>query len=413
MKPKSPRAVFEQRFSRDIRRAVTAFSWIALALIASVLAGACSNPSPEPTDPPEFGSETNFLRYCSNDECGAGLVCNCGVCTRRCDAADQCSELAAGATCVSLPVDSERETSSCSAESTCEVECTVNADCDAVGDEYTCQAGVCRTGEQSCDSSTLLAGDFIREVTIDGTVRSFDIHVPASYAGAAPVPLVLDFHAMGSPSDWERNNSGFLEQSDAAGFIVVWPQGLDNTWNVGPCCGTDPNVDDFTFVTTLVRELSTEACIDQRAIYATGFSFGGAMAYYSACKHAEMFAAVAVSSMDLFATSEIECNPSRPMSTIAFRGTDDMVIPYGGGLASPPGQPDIEHEFQGAVGTFETWAAINMCEGEPTAADADGCSSYDTCADETEVVLCTVEGGGSEPGDVARAWEVLQRHRLP
>lgn len=384
-----------------------------LAYALAVMASGCSNSSHQPVDP-EIGSETNFLRYCSDDECGSGLVCNCGVCTRRCEDAEQCGELAGGATCQSFPVISELETSSCSMAPTCEVVCERNDDCAHLEGDYSCQAGFCRTGSQTCTNATLPVGDFTRDVTIDGTQRSFTVHVPESYAGSAPAPLVLDFHPMGLAADWERNNSGYLELSDQEGFIVAWPDGLDNTWNVGPCCATDPEVDDFAFVMALVRELSSEACIDQRAIYATGFSFGGAMAYYLACKHAETFAAVAVSSVDLFAEAEIACNPSRPVSTIAVRSTEDTVIPYAGGLASPPGQPDVEHEFRGAVGTFETWAAINRCEGEPTAPNADGCSAYDACADDTEVILCTREGAGAQdPGDAALSWSVLERHKLP
>lgn len=216
---------------------------------------------------------------------------------------------------------------------------------------------------------------------------------------------------MAADANWQRSASGYLELSDSEGFVAVWPQGLDNTWNVGPCCATT-EVDDFSFVTTLVRQLSTEICIDQRRIYASGFSFGGTMAYYLACNHAETFAAVAVSGADLFATSEAECNPSRPVSTIAFRGTADSVFPYEGGNASPPGQPDVVHAFQGAPATFETWATLDDCEGEPTAPDDQGCSSYTSCAQGTEVTLCTTEGSQLQ-GDVELAWQTLERHRLP
>lgn len=401
----SPAQVLAREVNTRTLVAVTACG----LLVAGLGASACSNPDPGPA-PPQFGSETNFLRYCSDDECGDGLVCNCGVCTRACDDATQCSELAEEATCVALPVASERP--SCQALTTCEVECIRSADCAALDGDYSCQAGVCRKGEQQCASATATPGDFTREVTVGGVTRSFNVHVPASYAGQAPAPLVLDFHAMGMTAEWERNNSGLLELSDQEGFVGVWPVGLDNTWNVGPCCG-EPNVDDFTFVTTLVKELSTEACIDQRAIYATGFSFGGAMAYYLVCQHAEVFAAAAVSSMDLFASSEVACNPSRPVSVIAFRGTDDPVIPYAGGLASPPGQPGVQHEFQGAVGTFQTWAALNQCAGEPSAPDAEGCSSYQTCASDTQVTLCTLDGQGQVHGDAALMWSVIEQYRLP
>jgi polyhydroxybutyrate depolymerase len=381
-------------------------SLISLAL--TVFAG-CSATTPEPV----LGSETNFLRYCSDEDCGAGLACVCGVCTEVCTDSSQCSDITSAAQCISPSVAAQGSTSSCSAVAQCEVTCDATSDCSSLGDDYHCRAGVCRTGEQSCSGFTFPQGDFTRETTINGVSRTYSVHVPPTYDNSTLTPLVLDFHAMGMTSEWQRNESGYLELSDEAGFIAVWPEGQDNTWNVGPCCGTLPDGDDFAFVTTLVRELSNEACIDQRRIYATGFSFGGAMAYYLACQHAETFAAVATSGVDLFATSEIGCDPSRPVTSIAFRNTQDTVIPYEGGLASPPGQPDVEHEFQGAVGTFKTWATLNECQGEPSATDTNGCSTYASCAADVEVTLCTTEGVEQIQGDAALAWQTLSKHQLP
>jgi polyhydroxybutyrate depolymerase len=388
--------------SPNLRNLVWCFAAALLLVIG------CSSQS---SDTP-LGSETNFLKYCQDESCGAGLVCNCGVCTQACDDDVACEAFGAIAECRSLPV-GDQTPSTCSTEAMCEARCITNGDCENLGDDFHCAAGVCRSGAQVCTGLTLPTGDFERSLVIDGVVRSYIVHVPANYSNDSPTPLVLDFHAMGMTTDWQRSMSGYLDVSNQEGFIVVWPQGVDNTWNVGPCCASEVPQDDFQFVTSLVRELSTEACVDQRRIYATGFSFGGAMAYYAACQHAEMFAAVAVSSMDLFVDSEIECHPSRPVTTIAFRGTEDTVIPYDGGEGSPPGQFDIVHEFKGAVGTFETWASLNECAGAPSAPDSNGCTSYNSCEANTEVTLCTVEGGSQIQADAQLAWETLKRHQLP
>src|SRR5690606_31845277 len=138
------------------------------------------------------------------------------------------------------------------------------------------------------------------EFELDGFTRSYLIHVPPGYDNTSLLPLLLDFHPMVFDANWQRAASGYLELSDSAGFIAVWPQGLDNTWNAGPCCAFT-EVNDFSFVTTLVRRLLTELCIDQCCIYAAGFSFGGTMAYHLGCEYSETFAAVAASSADLFA----------------------------------------------------------------------------------------------------------------
>jgi poly(3-hydroxybutyrate) depolymerase len=52
---------------------------------------------------------------------------------------------------------------------------------------------------------------------------------------------------MGIGSDWEQANSGCQALADQEGFITVWPQGLENASNIGPCCTTSRTVDDFGF----------------------------------------------------------------------------------------------------------------------------------------------------------------------
>lgn len=377
----------------------------ALGLAFAMWLAGCSNAPSEPV----FGSETNFLMFCSDEDCGEGLTCQCGVCTRACEAAEDCAALGASAGCIAPVVGDQTPTDRCDTTPQCEATCTAHDDCAELGDGYSCTAGFCRVGQQRCGGLSFAAGDSTVNVEVDGVSRSFLIHVPANYDNTAPTPLLLDFHPMAFDANWQRSASGYLELSDSAGFVAVWPQGIDNTWNVGPCCA-DSNVDDFGFVTKLVRQLSTEVCVDQRRIYASGFSFGGTMAYYLACNHAETFAAVAVSSADLFAETETACAPSNPVGVISFRGTTDSVFPYEGGESNPPGQPNVVHEFQGALGTFETWAALDECVGEPSEADADGCSTHESCAEGTEVTLCTTEGSDQFHGDAARAWQALERH---
>jgi polyhydroxybutyrate depolymerase len=227
------------------------------------------------------------------------------------------------------------------------------------------------------------------------------------------VALILDFHEMGSDWQTEAAKSGFKELSEKEGFLVVWPQGLENTWNVGPCCTTSRAVDDFGFARAIVRQLLIDACIDPHRVYAVGYSMGGSMAYYLACKQAEVFAAVAASSMDLFADSVQACQPSRAISEISFRGTADNIVPYAGGVSSPPGHPDMANELLGALGTFQKWSLLDQCTGSPTAEDANGCSTYSTCQAGSEVTLCTTQGGSQVVGDSAIAWDMLKKHPKP
>ena len=194
------------------------------------------------------------------------------------------------------------------------------------------------------------------------------------------MPLVLDFHPVALGTQWEKDNSGYLALSDRDGFILAWPQGTEASWNLGPCCTTSKTVDDLGFAREVVRQISADTCIDPHRVYATGFSMGGSMAYYLGCTASEVFASIAVSSMDLFVDSDLACQPSRPVAEISFRDTLDTIVPFKGGPSNVPGRPDLGANLLGATATFERWAEIDGCTPPPSTPDAaSGCSTYSQC----------------------------------
>ena len=137
------------------------------------------------------------------------------------------------------------------------------------------------------------------------------------------------------------------------------------------------------------------------------------MSHYLACKEADSFAAVSPAAFDL--VQEVECKPSRPISVISFRGTADAIVSYAGGYSVPPtGYPLDPINFLGAEGTFEKWAEINGCTGEPEDGVAGaGCRTYTKCNAGVEVTLCTAQGGSHVGGDPNVAWPMLNKHPMP
>jgi len=262
-------------------------------------------------------------------------------------------------------------------------------------------------------SSTLTPGETTVSLPFGGTTRSYILHVPASYTGASPVPLVLDFHPILSNATFERGNSGYATLSDQQGFIVAFPNGIDNAWNVGPCCTTSRTVDDGGFARAVVSKIESEACVDQKRVYAVGYSMGGGMSHFLACNAADVFAAVAPSAFDLLTEDEEPCHPSRPITEITFRGTADPIVPYAGGASRPPNGLNVTIHFLGAVGTSQKWASLDGCTGSPSATDANGCQTYSSCSAGVEVTLCTAQGGGHVTGDPNVGWAMLKKHPMP
>lgn len=260
-------------------------------------------------------------------------------------------------------------------------------------------------------NSTLPSGKTTRRINADGRNRDYILYVPRSYQGSSRVPLMVDLHPLFMTSEFQYNNSGTKQLADREGFIVVYPSGINNSWNFGPCCTQSRSVDDIGFVRTIVEEIKKEGCIDISRIYATGYSNGGGLSHYLACQASDMFAAVAPAAFDL--VSEVTCTPSRPVSVYMARGQRDMIVPYNGGRSVPPTPYRLDPiHFLGAEGSFEEWSNINKCQGGPTNI-GNNCQAYRNCAEGTEVVLCTKPMGSHEGWDAEQAWNFLKSKTMP
>jgi polyhydroxybutyrate depolymerase len=262
-------------------------------------------------------------------------------------------------------------------------------------------------------TSTLTPGDSNETVMVGGTSRAFIVHVPASYTGDEPMPLVIDWHPLFGTNTGQRSGSGYRELADAEGFIVAYPDGIDDAWNVGPCCTTSREVDDLGFARAMVDFISERGCVDPKRIYATGYSMGGGMSHYLACQAADVFAAVVPAAFDLLEPEEQDCEPARPISVLSFRSTNDIIVPYEGGPSNPPNGLPITIHFEGAQGTLERWKTMNECTDTAAAlAGATNCVSHTACAAGVEVGLCT-RSNGHTYGDAAIGWDFMKRHPMP
>ncbi|HEY6460687.1 MAG TPA: PHB depolymerase family esterase [Polyangiaceae bacterium] len=260
-------------------------------------------------------------------------------------------------------------------------------------------------------------GDTTETLDVDGGTRTYILHTPPGYTGQTPVPLVFDFHPLGVPAAVWKGVSTWAAEADKDGFIVVWPQGIDDAWNVGRCCG---GADDVAFTRAMIAAISAEKSIDPKRIYATGCSNGGGMSYMLACNAADVIAAVAPVNFDCItgATNDPSCGsctPSRPVSEVQFMGTADTEVPYDGG-PTPVVQGLL---FPSAQANFTTWGGFDQCTGTPAAAPSQpSCQSYASCGASTQVTLCTIDQGthcgsyGTYP-ITQIAWQTFQSESLP
>jgi polyhydroxybutyrate depolymerase len=230
-------------------------------------------------------------------------------------------------------------------------------------------------------------------LTSSGTQRSANLYVPASYDASHAVPLVLVFHGWLETADQIENVTGLDAVADQMGFVVAYGQGLDNSWNAGKCCGTSAanQVPDVQFVKDLLDSIGQTICVDQKRIYATGFSNGGMFSSRLGCDLADRIAAVGPVAGPI---DEDGCAPSRPIAVIEFHGTADIVVPYGGfGTGGAVSVADAIAFWKQNAGCTDATPATVYQKGDAT------CTEYSQCAAGVAIRLCTIDQGGHQwPG---------------
>jgi hypothetical protein len=109
--------------------------WATL-LALGLWASACSRDS---TSEPVTSSQTHWLMHCdSSTDCGNGLTCECGVCTKSCDANPGCEGLGENAVCAATD-----DVTACGVKAPsniCVQGCGKNSEC---GSNATCDDGAC------------------------------------------------------------------------------------------------------------------------------------------------------------------------------------------------------------------------------------------------------------------------------
>lgn len=216
-----------------------------------------------------------------------------------------------------------------------------------------------------------------------GKSRKYILQVPATYVNSHPYRLVFAFAESGSSAQSVANRNYFrMAGYDNKNTIFAAP---DAENGAGSWSKTDV---DFT--DAILAQLEGDLCIDKSRIFATGFSFGGAMSIALACTRADVFRGVAFfSGADL--TNSCPTTLTKPIAYYASQASGDAS-----GTPIPTSGRIKQAQF----------AAVNGCTAEansttfPAAGKAHTCTVYKNCKAGYPVVYCVFDGPhGWEPVD--------------
>ncbi len=260
----------------------------------------------------------------------------------------------------------------------------------------------------TCSPLPHAGGNVARTIVSGGIARNYELHIPPSYDGVTALPLVLNYHGLGSNIFQQVFVSDLYPRADAQGLLIATPLGRSTTgqplnhWNPLALAPSPDNSDDVLFSSQIIDDVAAQVCVDVTRVYAAGMSNGAQMSVRLGCSLSSRIAAIAPVGGSYYPpmitsfTSET-CPDTRPMPVIAFHGTNDGSIPFNGGVG-PYGVQfrDIDDEV------IPAWAAHNGCNGAPTtslAAPGVNLIAYSGCASGATVQLYVVfDYDGDGPG---------------
>ncbi|HWP13803.1 MAG TPA: PHB depolymerase family esterase [Ramlibacter sp.] len=145
-------------------------------------------------------------------------------------------------------------------------------------------------------------------IAVNGSQRTYIVHVPAGYRAQTPAPVVIMLHGGGGSARAALWETGWAAKADKEDFLAVFPNamardparpgsfaGNPRLWNDGSdrFYAGQEIPDDVGFIAAMLDDLSARFAVDARRIFVTGFSNGASMSFRVGAQMADRIAAIA------------------------------------------------------------------------------------------------------------------------
>lgn len=215
----------------------------------------------------------------------------------------------------------------------------------------------------------------IEDFKVGTTTRKMLVYAPSGIDSNRP--LLLSLHGMNQDITYQQNQTKWEEIAKANNFVLVYPGGINNSWDISGTRDTD-------FILAIIDEMFKRYGIDRDRVYLSGFSMGGMMTYHAMNIIADKIAAFAPVSGYLMGGPNTKS--SRPVPIIHTHGSaDDVVV------------------FSGVQTCLDAWITRDKCpktavKTKPYPANKPNSSGtkyyWGRGTDNVEIVLLRIEGAG-------------------
>lgn len=180
---------------------------------------------------------------------------------------------------------------------------------------------------------------------LDGRLRESIVVKPSTPPPSGGYPVVFMLHGTSGDGEKFYNISGWKELGEQENFITVFPSSLSwcfvedgiekhlTRWVNGnvldfPCSGPPQNyIDDVKFLKVLSERITDTFNINEKMIFACGFSNGCSMIHKLAVDAGDVFAAVAGTSSTLSASDSTTPVKRIPIWTLVGSLDDRFIVP--------------------------------------------------------------------------------------
>lgn len=251
------------------------------------------------------------------------------------------------------------------------------------------EAGAIEPPVKACTAPAYALGRHSLELDVAGTKRQFLLYVPKGYQGKARVPLVFNLHPSGGNPAGHENDTKMDTFADQHGFVVAALAGVGNVWNVA----RDPKKpDDVAFAEKVLEFAAQKLCIDDKRVYATGFSGGARTSSRFACAMPSRIAAIApVAGL----RNDPPCDV-HGIDVLTVHGTADATNFYNGCAVTDTTCSRNGEWVEGIEPAVSDWVTANGCNKTAKVDDlGSGVSrrSYLDCTTGSVVVFYRVTNG--------------------
>ena len=234
---------------------------------------------------------------------------------------------------------------------------------------------------------TILTAQDNAGIQHNGITRNHIIFVPSGYDAGTPVPLLFVLHGFTQSSFAIMSATGFNDLAEEEGFIVAYPNGVNDGWNTNSPFPGGSTADDVGYIGALRDTLISQFSIDTTRIYACGFSDGGYMSFTLACESPGCFAAIASVAGTINTGAVGTCAPQHTPGVLQIHGTSDLVVSYNGSIFSGLGVPAV----------LDLWTGLLSCSTPAVITPVTSSIEkqvYAPCEGNAQVVHYRISGGG-------------------